>query len=194
MRKQPASSRPRRIWNLDNNKVRNYSIFHWPEGAARRHYGWSRPDLQVKLREVATWTRYNILTGAGVQILATRLDQACCISKHRARGQEMGNQRQGNHICTSVHLLDCQIFLIYEFMLSLKLKSNLNTSSSPFEQTALGSPLKQFLNVSSHLGYVGESENSGRMHVNYFKLKTVCLASAKYSCHDAQAVLRLKPI
>ena len=37
-------------------------------------------------------------------------------------------------------------------------------------------------------------ENSRHMHVNYFKLKTVCLGSAKYSCHDAQAVLRLKPI
>ena len=37
-------------------------------------------------------------------------------------------------------------------------------------------------------------ENSRHMYVNYFKFKTVCLASVKYSCHDAQAVLRLKPI
>ena len=206
MRKQPASSRPRRIWSLDNNKVRNYSIFHWPEGAARCHYGWSRPDLQVKLREVATWTRYNILTRL---VLSTINLRSCTITENEIGSQTQKSQGTGCwltqcllktdcetdrssaalkltgaryvhrywplgwtrhaaslntgpegrwvtkarvttsvHLYTSAHLWTVghctQLFLVYEFMLSLKLKSNLNTSPSPFGWTAGGSPLKQF--------------------------------------------------
>ena len=91
------------------------------------------------------------------------LDQACCISKHRARG-EMGNQRQGNHICTSVYVctsVDCRslhttfprLWIYAQPEAEVKLKHFL----FPFRMDSSRQSFKVvFLNVSSHHGYAGE--------------------------------------